>query len=57
MRMVAGRCNQSFFAFNHFRRPHNHPNLWIEDSNCSNGRILAIIVPMCSLSHRKPLSR
>jgi hypothetical protein len=26
--MVAGRRNQSFFSFNHFRKPCNHPNLY-----------------------------
>jgi hypothetical protein len=28
IRMVAGRRNQSFIAFNHFRKPCNHPNLY-----------------------------
>jgi hypothetical protein len=28
--MVASRRNQNIFAFNHFRRPCNHPNLYAE---------------------------
>jgi hypothetical protein len=26
--MLAGRRNQSFFYFNPFPKPRNHPNLW-----------------------------
>jgi hypothetical protein len=28
IQMVAGRRNQSFFVFNHFRKPCNHPNFY-----------------------------
>jgi len=28
IRMVAGRRNQSFLSFNHFRKACNHPNLY-----------------------------
>ncbi len=34
-------CNQSFFAFNHFRKPCNHPNLYRSgDSRTSRQKTL-----------------